>query len=410
MIFPLLLVVTFLCATVDAGGKIAVSKESNKGLKKNLDSAEAAFAIKLGKLLNEELKEKNVVYSPLSIFNALVLILLGLEEGATRDELASFLGFSKNPASLLTSHQYFSRILNSVKHSEGVTVNIAAGLFVSNGISLKEQFLEDVKTYYNSEVTNVAFDSNSGTDFINNWISNKTNGRIPKLYFSSLPANTKLVLSSALYFAANWLNPFSKELIKPDKFNTGFSVVDVKMLTNEKTIPYTDNPSLRFRAIGLDYEKKEFTLYIVLPYEGELLTNVIKNLEPQHIRQIVGATQDNITKIEYKIPYVKYSWNHDLDTQLTTLGIGKLFSSPILTKSASDSLVVSNVKHAADIEFTESGTIASAVTVIGVSRVGLELSVEDPIKFYVDKPFAFFIYHHETNSILFKGWVYNPLE
>lgn len=64
-----------------------------------MDSAEAAFAIKLGKLLNEELKEKNVVYSPLSIFNALVLILLGLEEGATRDELASFLGFSKNPAS-----------------------------------------------------------------------------------------------------------------------------------------------------------------------------------------------------------------------------------------------------------------------------------------------------------------------
>lgn len=60
------------------------------------------------------------------------------------------------------------------------------------------------------------------------------------------------------------------------------------------------------------------------------------------------------------------------------------------------------VLHKAVIEVDETGTIAAAVTTIGITPFSL------PRTFIVNRPFFFFIYHEKTNSMLFMGRVIDP--
>lgn len=60
------------------------------------------------------------------------------------------------------------------------------------------------------------------------------------------------------------------------------------------------------------------------------------------------------------------------------------------------------VLHKAVIEVDEIGTTAAAATTIGIIPYSL------PRTFTVNRPFFFFIYHEETNCLLFMGRVIDP--
>lgn len=63
---------------------------------------------------------------------------------------------------------------------------------------------------------------------------------------------------------------------------------------------------------------------------------------------------------------------------------------------------LSQVLHKAVIEVDETGTTAAAATTIGITPYFL------PRTFYINRPFFFFIYHEETNCLLFMGRVIDP--
>lgn len=58
--------------------------------------------------------------------------------------------------------------------------------------------------------------------------------------------------------------------------------------------------------------------------------------------------------------------------------------------------------HKAVIEVDEVGTTAAAATATGIIPYAL------PKRFTINRPFFFFIYHEETNALLFMGRVINP--
>lgn len=60
------------------------------------------------------------------------------------------------------------------------------------------------------------------------------------------------------------------------------------------------------------------------------------------------------------------------------------------------------VLHKAVIEVDETGTTAAAATTIGITPFSL------PRTFTVNRPFFFFIYHEQTNCMLFMGRVIDP--
>jgi len=72
-------------------------------------------------------------------------------------------------------------------------------------------------------------------------------------------------------------------------------------------------------------------------------------------------------------------------------------------------LFVSGGIHKAEIEFTEKGARAAAVTVFGMTAAkALPPPPKYPINIIIDKPFMFIIRDKVTKDVWFTGTVYEP--
>ena len=71
-------------------------------------------------------------------------------------------------------------------------------------------------------------------------------------------------------------------------------------------------------------------------------------------------------------------------------------------------LYVSDALHKANIDFSEKGVKAAAVTVFAVMEATAMMEPKQPIEVKIDKPFVFLIRDKETKEIWFVGTVYEP--
>jgi serpin B len=71
-----------------------------------------------------------------------------------------------------------------------------------------------------------------------------------------------------------------------------------------------------------------------------------------------------------------------------------------------ENLYVDEVIHKAFIEVNEMGTEAAAAT---AAIIGLKSSLRDePVRFYADHPFVFFLLDRQTGCIIFTGRLVKP--
>lgn len=62
---------------------------------------------------------------------------------------------------------------------------------------------------------------------------------------------------------------------------------------------------------------------------------------------------------------------------------------------------ISDILHQVEIDINEIGTVASAATVVTITRGGQAI-------FNVNKPFVFFIHHVQSDTIVFWSTIYKP--
>ena len=101
---------------------------------------------------------------------------------------------------------------------------------------------------------------------------------------------------------------------------------------------------------------------------------------------------------------------------LKTLGIKNVFESgkANLKNITSDDLYINKVSHKSNIEFTQDGIKAAAVTSAagwgagGIFNYYFDVPVEE-IDLTFDKPYMFIIRDKKTEEVWFTGTVYNPL-
>lgn len=63
---------------------------------------------------------------------------------------------------------------------------------------------------------------------------------------------------------------------------------------------------------------------------------------------------------------------------------------------------ISDILHQVEIDVNEIGTVASAATVVTITRGG-------QTTFNVNKPFIFFIHHVKSDTVVFWSTVYKPM-
>ena len=147
-----------------------------------------SFQLSLFKELNKNYKNKNLVISPLSLYQVLGLTSNGAN-GITQLQMIKTL----EEVSLGEINQINTENLNKVSNSESIEVANA----VMSRVTPLENFA-NVCVNYNSPIETLVSE-----DQVNSWVNEKTHGKIIKI-LDKLDANTVMILLNAVYFKGIW--------------------------------------------------------------------------------------------------------------------------------------------------------------------------------------------------------------
>lgn len=203
---------------------------------------------------------------------------------------------------------------------------------------------------------------------------------------------------------------FNNSLAFREKFSIDSGgEVDANMMTQTSYFAYSKNARLQIESLSIPYGGDDYAMLIILPNVNQKLKDLVNKLTNEDYQQVIKNTSQ-LTYVGVKIPRLKFKWQKSINEQIKQLGIKDIFQKANLGNMIlNQNLAVSEVTHSTEIEVHESGTVASAATVVVVNgTLAAYKPKPQPIKFYVNRPFLFLIYDHETNLILFTGLVQKP--
>ena len=175
------------------------------------------FTLNFLKAANEaDQSGKSFIYSPLSITYALGMVN-DAAVGETEKEIEQTLGFLQGGSKAV--NEFCKNLIDNLpKVDNKVTLNIANALFLNKQYTLKKQFEEDLKDYYDAKAEVLDFSaSQQSAAVINKWCNDKTKGMIPEIIEATAP-NAVSYLLNAIYFKADWTSKFDEKNTKEEDF------------------------------------------------------------------------------------------------------------------------------------------------------------------------------------------------
>lgn len=144
------------------------------------------------------------------------MIHLG-SNGKTYNEITDLLGLASGvdvQSKSVQVHEQFGRLIQKVEDTPGVLagnqVHFAQGLFIQNKYPVRQLYQDTVQQLYDSEIFHVDFEGRPGEaqKAINQWVAQRTKGKIKDILAETPTASTKVILATAMYFKALWASPF----------------------------------------------------------------------------------------------------------------------------------------------------------------------------------------------------------
>ena len=168
--------------------------------------------------------------------------------------------------------------------------------------------------------------------------------------------------------------------------------------------------------------------YVGIMPKTESLSTYVNNLKASDVTKLINSLKDTslesfkdgvITELTGDIPMFNFDYDLQLKDDLNKLGIKDVFDSTkanLSKLSKDESAYISYASHKANIEFSNDGIKAAAVTGVGGRGGGdcgfyyfFDVPVEK-IDLSFDKPYLFLIIDKSTNEVWFTGTVYEPIE
>lgn len=353
---------------------------------------------------------ENVFFSPYSISTALGMAYEGAR-GQTATEMTEVLDLPEDDQTRREMIQTVQSLLN--KEGTSYELSTANAYWLRLGANIKEEYKDVIESYYlaNGQQLDFAGDPVGSVGTINDWVEEKTNGKIKDLLSpNDIDALTYLVLTNAIYFKANWKYQFDANATEERSFYlTGGEEILTDMMhmcDESKKLNYASNSDVQL--LQLPYKDEELSMFVLLPKEND-----IASLESKLDHTYLSNLKDDITSeyVNLYLPKFKFEQKYNLNDRLSQMGMPTAFggSADFSGITSEADLYISKVIHQSFVEVNEEGTEAAAATaVVMTEKVGGGSSSPEPIMFKADHPFIFFIEHKDTGQILFMGKVENP--
>jgi serpin B len=352
----------------------------------------------------------NAVFSPTSIVLALSMAQAGAR-GQTASQMDAVLHSAAGTGDgngINSLDQSLAGLSGTFKDANGkdleLTLRIANAPFAQRGLQLQPAYLYTLASKYGAGLRLVDFqnDPSGACDLIDGWVSDQTEGRIPRL-LDSLDSATRLVLVNAIYLKAPWQTPFDEKNTNPEPFtrSDGSQVGVPTMGLNLSEGRYASGSG--WQAVELPYAGGSLAMTIVVPDD---LAAFEASLDAASFARITASLQP--TDVDLTLPRFKIETKSDLSSVLARMGMPLAFDpdradfSGITTQ---EQLYISKVVHQANIAVDEKGTEASAATAV---EIAASLAPSKQVTLHVDRPFIFAVRDTNTGAILFLGRVLDP--
>ncbi len=360
-------------------------------------SQDNSFAFDLLKNTIASSDQTNVFVSPLSVSIALGMAWNGAN-GDTKTEMETALKMSG--MSVADINDYYKIMQSTLPGIDPTTkLSIANSLWYRTGFVVKPDFLKVNTDYFGAYVKELDFTQAWAVDTINNWCSKKTNKMIPQV-LTKIPNDIVMYLVNAVYFKGIWRKKFAKVNTNEANFTNELgNSVKVNMMYQKDTFSYNADSYAQY--LDMPYGNKAFSMTVILPSDGKTTADVLNYLTVDKWNSIIGYMPT--TKVEVYLPRFNNKNNLSLINPLQNMGMNLAFSDRAdFSKIADIQLLISSIQHITNIEVTEEGTEAAAVTIIGVGLTSMPVDPPTPV-FKVNKPFLFVIREKSTGVILFVG-------
>ncbi len=294
-------------------------------------------------------------------------------------------------------------------------LNLANALFPQAGYALLPTYREILQADFRAQLRSVDFGQpTKAVSTINEWVAEQTEQKITDLLRPDLITPlTRLILVNAVYFMAEWLEPFDEASTRPGPFHllpgTGEESVEVPMMHITQELRYVADDATAVEALDIPY--KAMSMLVLLPRAG-----MFEVVDQAVTTDLIARIDERLTTCRVRLALPKFEMECDfaLKETLQRLGLRTAFDQTSADFSGvtddPQGLCVSEAIHRARIRVDEKGTEAAAATAVLWGILGIDDEPSKPIPFIVDRPFLFLIRDDQTKAILFMGRVVNPAE
>jgi serpin B len=379
--------------------KITLNKKAGE-----IIEADKAFGFELFKEVYNLVEEDNIMISPMSVSYALGMTYNGAA-GNTLQAFNDVLHFGDLTAEEI-NESYNDLMDQLVNLDDKVEFSIANSIWYRQGFQVLSEFINTNKDYFDAEVKEIDFTDPQTVELINQWIEDKTNGKIKDM-LDFIPADAVMYLINAIYFNAQWKYEFNKE----DTYEGDFTLKDgtiheTDFMRVTGDFGYTSNED--FTAVDLPYGDSTFSMVVMLPKGEKEVSDLVASLDVAHWDSWFDNSR--LTGVRVDLPKFKYEFMELLNDPLKNLGLGVAFSEfeADFTKiNPEGNLFISRVIHQTFIDVQEEGTEAAAATIVEITLTSTG-GGGSPIYFKADKPFLYLIKENSTGAIVFIGKVGRP--
>lgn len=342
---------------------------------------------------------ENVVVSPTSIAMALGMVANGAG-GETKKAFDKTLGTDAMiPSEFNQAFKDLRTVL--LAPDPKVTLTVANSLWTTPNYEVKREFLGRNTDFFGAAVKSIDPKNPRSVDEVNNWVSEATEKKIPKL-MEELNPEMVLLAINAVYFKGEWTDPFDTKMTADREFTT-FDGKKVQQLMMNKSGDFRGGELEKVSVLQLPMGSGNASVVMVLPNMGTSIDTLIKDLNAKSWQ----GWMSSIKPVEGQIciPKFKMEFGTSLAETFKKLGLGIAFD---YTKADFSGLtdakgvVITQIIHKATFEMDEKGAEAAAAT-------GVEMAVESApmhekrFKFIADRPFLYAIVENRTQSVLFMG-------
>ncbi len=355
--------------------------------------------------LFRQMTKGNFCFSPFSAHQIAALLAEGAS-GETQQELLAMTHLPAAPEPRQHASLALKDELTRSAAQRAFVLEIANSLWVPPAAVFLPEFEALAKQAFGAAVLPLPGDDPiAACTVVNQWVHERTRGRIPYLLEPSAFRPGTVVLLNTIYLKASWESPFELAKSKPRQFYppSGKTAL-IPTMFQISTFRYGDGAG--WKCLEMPFVQNELKMRILLPENEVERERLEASMTPMTWEKVtLGLAPFDVNVM---VPRFSFSTQLDMKDLWRALGVREAFTQG---KAKLDQMIgakpyfVQSVTHQATIVVNEIGAEASAATAAVSDPFGSSEVIQKrrKVSFIANRPFVWLIEHPSSGLILFMG-------